>query len=888
MTDGEMQNPTSGQTFVSDKSYTARRGLLWLALALVLLLGLALMLPSLVSIGRYQRTVTGVMARSLGRPVRLSQVEWRLLPSPAFVLHDLTVSENPDFGQEPILFARTVVASVDLLSLWGGHPVFSRISVDEASLNLVRSDQGRWNLETFLAGPAQKTLTGAAQGSAPVQLPYLEATNTRVNLKHGLRKSPFSIVNADLSFWQDGPRQWRIRLRGQPVRTDIDLSSEADAGTGELRMEGSLDAATQLRQMPLHLQLEWRDAQLGQLTRLILGTDSGWRGNLTADVEVSGTSDAAKTRARLRATAVHRAEFQPDSPLDLDSNCSFLYQHSINAFHNVTCDTQVADGHLLVKAELPGPGAEPEAEFQADKIPLQAALDLLRTVRNDFAPGVAARGQINGMLKFASPPNPPAAFKSAQARNAARSRPSIHAAAKMRPASSAALTGSLSIDHAELRGGGFDNPLTLPTLLFVPNLATGLGPDLGPDHPTELTARFALPHEPATKNPKSPKNPDAPPLSIRLAIDRAGYRAAITGSSTILRVRSLATALGLKPVPAADGFASGNADLDISAHGPWLPTLAPDSTPAQADLWSGQIQLRHARWLASYLARPVDLPQGLVSLNGTSATLKADLLYGSLHGTLNYAPPPNCAAEDCPRTLRIHFDQLDAAALQAALLGPSKQRDLFQSITDRMRTDAAQAIPSVPVTVDADSFTLASLTLHGLKASLHRDAGAAPGQLLLDSLDATALGGSLHASGTIDLGGTAPVYTLETLGHGLKPSLLGTLLGASWSGGPIDASAKITTIGASQAELVASAKGTLDFDWKQGSLGAASPAQHLDHWSGTAKVAGGKATLGRNDLLLGHRHASLAGSIALGGPARFTLDAPSRPSNPSPTRSAAP
>ena len=155
-----------------------------------------------------------------------------------------------------------------------------------------------------MLGPAHPALTGPAraQQGKPAAFPYLEATNSRLNLKQGLEKSPFSVVNTDLSLWQDQPGEWRIRLRGQPLRTDINLSREADGGTGQVRLEASLHSAAQLRDMPLKLQMEWRDAQLGQLSRLILGSDAGWRGDLTADVQVQGTAGSAQTQARLRAT----------------------------------------------------------------------------------------------------------------------------------------------------------------------------------------------------------------------------------------------------------------------------------------------------------------------------------------------------------------------------------------------------------------------------------------------------------------------------------------------------------------------------------------------------------------------------------------------------------
>src|SRR5580692_9844786 len=111
---------------------------LWLAIGLLLFLLAIVLVPPMLGIGRYKSRITQLVSNSLGRPVRLSSAELRLLPRPGFVLTDLTVDEDPAYGAEPVLHANTVTASIRLLSLWRGLEI-SRISVDEASLNLVRT-----------------------------------------------------------------------------------------------------------------------------------------------------------------------------------------------------------------------------------------------------------------------------------------------------------------------------------------------------------------------------------------------------------------------------------------------------------------------------------------------------------------------------------------------------------------------------------------------------------------------------------------------------------------------------------------------------------------------------------------------------------------------------
>src|SRR5580692_11432995 len=279
----------------------------WLriALATIAILVLVLVVPPLISVNRYKSQITQLISRSLGRSVRLSSVQAHILPWPGFEISDLSVAEDPAYGAEPVLHATKVTASIRLLALFRGRVEIGKISVDDASLNLVRAGPGHWNLDSiFRTAAAQTSSTAGARRVAP--LPYLEATNSRINFKNGAEKLPFSLVDADVSLWQENPGEWRIRLRGQPARTDVSLHPEE---TGVVRMEASMRRAPALRQMPLHLDLDWQEAQLGQLARLVTGSDPGWRGDLTGELHLDGTPDAAQVAMRLRASGVHRAEF---------------------------------------------------------------------------------------------------------------------------------------------------------------------------------------------------------------------------------------------------------------------------------------------------------------------------------------------------------------------------------------------------------------------------------------------------------------------------------------------------------------------------------------------------------------------------------------------------
>ena len=437
------------------------RGRLRTAFAAVAILVLLLVVPPLININHYRGRITEFISRSLGRPVRLSFVQVRLLPWPGFEISDLSVAEDPAYGAEPVLHASTVIASIRLLELLRGRVEIGKISVDDASLNLVRAGPGQWNLDPLFRTAAERAEPASGARRAP-RLPYLEATNSRIDFKDGVEKLPFSLVDADLSFWQENPGEWRIRLRAQPARTDVSLYQEE---TGIVRIEASVRRAPSLSQMPLHVDLDWRQAQLGQLARIVIGSDPGWRGDLTGELHLDGTPDTAQVTMRLRASGVHRAEFTPASPLDFDANCAFVYHYAQRSLQKLTCDSPLGDGSLHLTGEMTGENVPPEFSLVLDRIPVDAGLDALRTLRSGLAPDLDAKGTVSGKIVYAVN-----AGGSAQPVKPANPPRKPHG--KIAPEETGPLTGKLIVSNFVLSGGGLTRPLVAPKITLEPVTAS--------------------------------------------------------------------------------------------------------------------------------------------------------------------------------------------------------------------------------------------------------------------------------------------------------------------------------------------------------------------------------------------------------------------------------
>ena len=116
-------------------------------------------------------------------------------------------------------------------------------------------------------------------------------------------------------------------------------------------------------------------------------------------MKLDGTPDSADVTTRLRATGVHREEFAPAAPLDFDANCGFAYHYSARTIEKLVCDSPLGDGRMRLEGNLPS-GGQPKLSLELQKIPAQAVLDALRTVRQELGAGLEADGTLSGKLTY--------------------------------------------------------------------------------------------------------------------------------------------------------------------------------------------------------------------------------------------------------------------------------------------------------------------------------------------------------------------------------------------------------------------------------------------------------------------------------------------------------
>jgi hypothetical protein len=838
---------------------------LWLALAAVVFLLALIFVPPYISLNNYKARVTQSVAAALGRPVRLSEIELRVLPRPAFLLTDLTVQEEPAYGVEPVLHANEVMAAIRLSSLWQGKLQISRISVDEASLNLVHMPNGEWNLDSLFRNAA----AGSKKDQGRQQPPYLEATNSRINIKDGLEKLPFSLLSADASMWRESNGNWRVRLKAQPARTDVSLDL---ADTGVVRMDATLLPAPQLSQMPLHVDLDWREAQLGQLSRLVLSSDQGWRGDLTGELHLDGTAGSAKVQSRLRASGVHRAEFAPETPMDFDATCGFTLHYNDRSMEDLVCNSPVGDGRARITGSLPAGGQQPKVTVELDRIPAQAALDLLRTMRSSIDPSLQAAGAVSGHMTF----DPAAAAAENAAEVASQLKKTAARARAAQPrATVGSLTGTFTVAGLRIAGEALSKPIQVASMTLEP------APEQT-DQPAALLASVSIPAGGPT------------PLALTARIALSSFELGVHGTAALPRLREFAHVTGSDAEPILAQLAGDPVALDFTARGPWLPppdtrlALSPENGPARPPRsieTDGTVALKNANWKPAFLASPVMISAATLHMeNGKLRWDPVEFAYGAVQGSATLALPENCAdPETCAPQFTVHFAQLDAAEAEAALLGVRQQGSVISTLINRISPNsAASAWPRLEGTATADSLVLGPFALSNVTAGLKVSATG----LEAPAFQANLLGGTLYGKVGLTTG-DKPAYNAEASFTNLNPTQLGQLVGMKAAGGTVSGSGKLELAGFTDADLGKSARGAMQFEWKHGTVtGAGVPPvlTRFDKWSGDAAIADDGLTLQKSEAQHGSRKTPVDATVTFGTPAKMSFGSTDQAAREKPAR----
>jgi autotransporter translocation and assembly factor TamB len=734
-------------------------------MAALVLLALFLFRPGA---SRLKSRIISSLSNALGRSVDLSSVHVRMLPRPGFDLENLVVYDDPAYGSEPMLRASEVTADLRLSSLLRGRLEVAKLDLTEPSLNLVHHGGGGWNLESLLERAARTPLapTGKARSEARPGFPYIEGSSGRINFKNGPEKKPYALTNADFALWQESENVWGVRLKAQPIRSDLNLND-----TGLLRVSGTWQRSGTFLDTPLQFNVELTQAQLGQLTKFFTGNDKGWRGDIRLDATVTGTPAALKITTAVLADDFRRYDIAGGESLHLAAHCDGEYIAHEHAFQPIACTAPVGTGLITLAGRVGFPcNWQYALDLTAHDVPSSAIAALAEHVKKDLPDDLTLEGSLNGQLSTSA---------------------DLPIGTKPHMEGKAEITGLRLSSASEKVDFG---PVTLPIVIGVSPEARGTFRSFQRIH-----AEFG---------PFPLERGRAGGATVRGWADRSGYAFSASGDAEIGRSLRLARMFGLRSLRAT---AEGTAQMNLQISGSWAAGngLAGFASPQI----TGSARLRNVRFDLRPGSEPVEITSAEIQLSPNEVRvgkLNARAAGAAWKGSLEL--PRGCGhPENCPVQFQLSADQLSLSDANT-WADPPKNRPWYRVLANAQPASSLLTRVWAFGRLSADRLALRDVSASKVSASITLNAG----KLEVSSIEGDLLGGKHRGKWKADFSVKPPMCAGTGTLTGISLANVSRLMKDDWMEGLADTGYDIR--GACTADFWQSSEATLQVNVADGSF----------------------------------------------------------------------
>jgi AsmA family len=254
-----------------------------------------------IDAAHYSGRIREALEASLARKVDFRKVHFALFSGLGFSVDEVTIHEDPRYGIEPFAYVPTLKARLRIDKLLVGRIQFSSLRLVEPSLNLVKRNDGTWNIVELVER------LRPPRGVSVSLFPALEVSSGRIDFKLGTRKTTLYIAGSDISIYPERSGKLYIQFSGSPARTDR-------AGIGFGHVHGSATwyftpRNASANQLEAKITLDPSD--LSEITTLVEGYDLGVHGTASGNASIDGPAMALRVSGELRLQDLHRWDLLP-------------------------------------------------------------------------------------------------------------------------------------------------------------------------------------------------------------------------------------------------------------------------------------------------------------------------------------------------------------------------------------------------------------------------------------------------------------------------------------------------------------------------------------------------------------------------------------------------
>src|SRR5580658_8370533 len=194
-------------------------------IAVVLLVGL-LALPLLFNADEFRPAIESALTKSLGRTVKIGNLKLGLM-SGTVTVSDVSIADDPKFGQTPFLHTNALMLDVDLWQALFSHKLnIGAVSIDSPETVLIQVPSGMWNFSSL--GMRQQA-PGIGSEKLSLSMKSLKINGARLSLTQGSGK-PQILENVSIEVKDFAPQSAFPFSLSTKIEGGGDVSLDGKAG----------------------------------------------------------------------------------------------------------------------------------------------------------------------------------------------------------------------------------------------------------------------------------------------------------------------------------------------------------------------------------------------------------------------------------------------------------------------------------------------------------------------------------------------------------------------------------------------------------------------------------------------------------------------------------
>jgi hypothetical protein len=600
--------------------------------------------------------------------------------------------------------------------------------------------------------------------------------------------------------------------------------------------------------------VEWEQAQLGQLTKLVSGSDKGWRGAVRFDATMSGSPAAMRVTVDTSIQDFHRYDISSGGGERLAAHCDGKYSSADRMMREIACSAPVGDGAITLHGDAGLPVIHGvDLSLNVDNVPMNAVTNFVRRVKKNLPGDLVSAGTVQGNF---------AVKDDAVSRKVKFEGQGDITGLRLHSDATKAEFATASIPFILNSGARRSSSSKTASELSIRDLNVG-----ALQAPEELHVEFG-PFAVALGRPAA--------AQARGWIARSGYRMVLRGDGEVSHTLRLAGLLGL---PAMQTSAEGVAQMDLrfagSWGGSWGETASGTSAGFSLPEATGTVQLHNVRAMMRGVNGPIEISAAELRLLPDEVRLdKLSAKAADARWTGSLSLPRGCGAPGaCLIRFNLNTEEVKLSALHEWLSSHPKQRRWYQ-ILNAAEPAASSFFANLRASgnVNASRFLISNVTARQVSAAIDLQRG----KLKISNLRAEVLGGTYLGDWNGDFTEEPPVYAGSATLNGISLPQLADAMHDAWISGTANGSYQFTASGADLASFWQSAEGGLQFDVRDGVLSHIHLANddeplRVARWEGSVHLRKGQFEIERGKLLSDQGTYEISGTASLNRVLDFRL-----------------